>query len=69
VTNKFRGPRAAIEEGTMYQVNSKDVVASRIRDLQALAAAPRPRSHRQRRGTRRGLAALAGARVLVARRA
>jgi hypothetical protein len=67
VTNKFRGPRAVIKEGTMILVNSKDVVAGRIHDLQALAApsARRPHHSRQRRGTWRGLAALAGARVLV----
>jgi hypothetical protein len=67
VTNKFCGPRAAIEEGTMILVNSKDVVAGRIHDLQALAAPParRPHHSRPRRGTWRGLAALAGARVLV----
>jgi hypothetical protein len=66
VTNKFCGPRAVIEEGTMILVNSKDVVAGRIRDIQALAAPPARRHHsRQRRGTWRGLAALAGARVLV----
>jgi hypothetical protein len=66
VTNKFSGPRAVIEEGTMILVNSKDVVAGRIRDIQALAAPPARRRHsRQRRGTWRGLAALAGARVLV----
>jgi hypothetical protein len=50
----------------MNLVNSKDVVASRIRDIQALAAVPAHRHHpRQRRGTWRGLVALAGARVLV----
>ncbi len=69
MTNKFRGPWAVIEEGTMNLVNSKDVVADRVRDLQALAtsAGRRPRSNWQRRGTWRGLAALAGARVLVRR--
>lgn len=67
MTNKFCGSRAAIEEGTMILVNSKDVVAGRIRDLQALAAPPTRRAHhsRQRRGTWRGLAALAGTRILV----
>ncbi len=50
----------------MNLVNSKDVVAGRIRDIQALAAPPAHRHHRrQRRGTRRGLAALASARVPV----
>jgi hypothetical protein len=66
VTNKFRGPRAVIEEGTMNLVNSKDVVAGRIRDIQALAVPPaRRRQSGQRRGSLRGLAALAGARVLA----
>jgi len=70
VTNTFCGLRAVIEEGTMILVNSKDVVADRIRDIQALTAAParRPRSARQGRGSWHGLAA-AGARVLVARKA
>jgi hypothetical protein len=65
VTNKFCGLRAATEEGTMILVNSKDVVADRIRDLQAQAAGPRPRSHRQRRGTWRGLASLGAVRALA----
>jgi hypothetical protein len=66
VTNKFRGLRAVIEEGTMNLVNSKDVVAGRIRDIQALAAPPAPRRHSgQRRGSWRGLAALAGPRALA----
>jgi hypothetical protein len=49
----------------MILVNSKDVVADRIRDLQAQAAGPRPRSHRQRRGTWRGLASLGAVRALA----
>ena len=51
----------------MILVNSKDVVAGRIRDIQALAAPParRPHHSRQRGGTWRGLAALAGARALI----
>ena len=69
MTNKFCGSRAATEEGTMILVNSKDVVADRIRDIQALAAQParRPHHSRQRRGTGRGLAAPAAVKVLFAR--
>jgi hypothetical protein len=67
VTSKFCGSRAATEEGTMILVNSKDVVAGRIRDIQALSAPParRPRNPGQRRGNWRGLAATAGALGLV----
>jgi hypothetical protein len=67
VTNKFCGSRAAIEEGTMNLVNSKDVVADRVRDIQeqAAAAGRRPRSYGQPRSAWRSLAALAGARVQV----
>jgi hypothetical protein len=63
VTNKFCGSRAAIEEGTMNLVNSKDVVADRVRDIQALAtvAGRRPRNSPQPRSAWRSLAALAGA--------
>jgi hypothetical protein len=52
-----------IEEGTMNLVNSKDVVADRIRDIQAQAAVVgrRPGSNRQRRAMWRGLAALTSA--------
>ena len=67
MTKELCGSRAAAEEGTMNLVNSKDVVAGQIRDIHALAAAAgrRPRSPRQPRGAWRGLAALAGARVLA----
>jgi alkanesulfonate monooxygenase SsuD/methylene tetrahydromethanopterin reductase-like flavin-dependent oxidoreductase (luciferase family) len=67
VTNKFCGSRAATEEGTMILVNSKDVVAGRIQDIQAQAAAAgrRPHGRRPRRGARRTLAALPGVRVLA----
>jgi hypothetical protein len=81
VTNTFCGSRAATEEDTMILVNSKDVVASHVRDIQALAAAsgrPRqvrgvgqspavspPRGAGRPGGIRRGLAAWAGARVLT----
>ncbi len=46
----------------MNLVNSKDVVADRIRDIQALAAAPsrQPRTSRRPRNTWRSLAAFAG---------
>ena len=47
----------------MILVNSKDVVADRVRDIQAQAAASgrarQPRGIRQPRGARRGLAAWA----------
>ena len=67
MTNKFCGSRAATEEGTMILVNSKDVVAGRIQDIQAQAAAAgrRPHGHRPQRGVRRTLAALPGVRVLA----
>jgi hypothetical protein len=47
----------------MILVNSKDVVADRIRDIHALAAAPGrrpPHTSRQARCTWRSLAAFAG---------
>ena len=63
VTNTHRGSRAAIEEDTMILVNSKDVVAGRVRDIQAQAAASgrarQLRGTRQPRGAGRGLAARA----------
>jgi hypothetical protein len=51
----------------MILVNSKDVVADRVRDIhaQAATASRRPRGYRQRRGAWRGLAALASARFPV----
>ena len=51
----------------MILVNSKDVVAGRIQDIQAQAAAAgrRPHGHRPQRGVRRTLAALPGVRVLA----
>ena len=63
MTKKFRGSRTAIEEGTMNLVNSKDVVADRIRELQAQAAtAGRPSRHSRQW---HGLAARAAARILA----
>ena len=69
VTDKFSGPWAAIEEGTMNLVNSKDIVADRIRDINALAAASgrrQPRISRPRTSWRSRAAALAGARSRLA---
>jgi hypothetical protein len=75
VTSTHRGSRAAIEEGTMILVNSKDVVADWARDIQAQAAASgrarqlrgtrQSRGIRQPRGAHRGLAAWAGIRMLA----
>jgi hypothetical protein len=74
VTNTFCGSRAATEEGTMILVNSKDVVADRIRDIQAQAAesgrARQVHAARQPHGgsrphAARRLTAWAGIRVLA----
>ena len=61
----FAAVGAAPEEDTMNLVNSKDIVADRVRDIQAQAAmAGRARQVRgadRAGGARRGLAAWAGA--------
>jgi hypothetical protein len=74
VTKTFCGSRAVAEEDTMNLVNSKDIVADRVRDIQAQAAtvgrarqvrgagrAGGARSASHAGSARRGLAAWAGA--------
>jgi hypothetical protein len=73
VTNTFCGSRAATEEDTMIVVNSQDVVADRVRDIHAQAAASgrarqlrgacQPRRAHRLPAARRGLAAWAVARI------
>jgi hypothetical protein len=79
VTDTFCGSRAATEEDTMIVVNSQDVVADRVRDIHAQAAASgrarqlrgagqprragRPRGAHRLPAARRGLAAWAVARI------
>ena len=69
MTKTFCGSRAVAEEDTMNLVNSKDIVADRVRDIQAQAAtsgrARQLRGAGQPRGARRGLASWAGALVLA----